>query len=795
MVRKIICIACLILIAGCGGSGGGRDYAVSAAYPDALSQYADQISVKAWLAGSGGEILSAPDDGELDGGVWRFSVEPTGEISSSTLLAVEFWQGAQSPNLVSDANSSDGILLATARIALPTGDVAAEIPSGAYDYSADYDLDGLPNIEELNLGVNPRIADSDGDGVPDGLDVFPSISAESRDTDGDGVGDNADDDIDGDGLLNEDEDLRGTNRFNWDTDGDGAYDGSDNCALAENADQQDADADGRGDVCDDDADSDGLSDSEEARLGTNRLIVDTDGDALGDGAEVSRGSNPLVADTDSDGVGDRTDNCHSASNANQLDIDRDGTGDVCDNDRDGDGLENGRDNCADSANQYQDDQDGDGVGDECDADADNDGVLNDADNCPLKANPGQLRTDADGDSVPIECDLDDSDAGVRGESGAFFVDGTHGRDSARGTKQQPFATIGAALPRAAATGSRVYVAAGSYSTSTLSIPAGAKLYGGFANGEAAISRFATRDVRSTDANYKTTLSRSDASTTLALSANSIVIDGFHIENAAASFDAVEPSATIDVVSGSVSLERNTIKGNLASPRSTGLRVRGGMANVSRCRIEGGGLDARGSVSTAFSIEGGGVQMFNNILIAGQGRFATGLAISNSNPLVVNNTIDARSGSISFGVAEGVEISGASPVFANNIITTGNAPDQYGLSCGGLPPQSASAFRNNLFARFPLDEEASIVRDCDGRDYTTAAFAMGGAAVDSNAYFGGDTFAALLDANYAPVGGGGASDGVDDGLDSSAAAYGGVIRDFNGMARPSGAAYDAGAIER
>ncbi|HXK21169.1 MAG TPA: MarR family transcriptional regulator, partial [Myxococcota bacterium] len=55
----------------------------------------------------------------------------------------------------------------------------------------------------------------------------------------------------------------------------------------------------------DDGDQDGLTDSNEAALGTNPDIADTDGDGLADGAEVhTHGTNPLVFDTDGDGFGD-----------------------------------------------------------------------------------------------------------------------------------------------------------------------------------------------------------------------------------------------------------------------------------------------------------------------------------------------------------------------------------------------------------------------------------------------------------------------------------------------------------
>ena len=53
-----------------------------------------------------------------------------------------------------------------------------------------------------------------------------------------------------------------------------------------------------------DQDGDGLPDSQEAVLGTDKTLVDTDGDGLTDGEEVSLGTNPLAADSDGDGYSD-----------------------------------------------------------------------------------------------------------------------------------------------------------------------------------------------------------------------------------------------------------------------------------------------------------------------------------------------------------------------------------------------------------------------------------------------------------------------------------------------------------
>ncbi|MCX6016406.1 MAG: hypothetical protein NT020_12605, partial [Chloroflexales bacterium] len=53
-----------------------------------------------------------------------------------------------------------------------------------------------------------------------------------------------------------------------------------------------------------DTDGDGLSDQEEALIGTDPNIADTDSDGLNDFAEVQLGTNPQKADTDSDGIND-----------------------------------------------------------------------------------------------------------------------------------------------------------------------------------------------------------------------------------------------------------------------------------------------------------------------------------------------------------------------------------------------------------------------------------------------------------------------------------------------------------
>ena len=67
---------------------------------------------------------------------------------------------------------------------------------------SESDSDGAPDECDAACVALGMAADDDddGDGVVDGSDTFPLDSQESVDTDGDGVGNNADNDDDGDGV-------------------------------------------------------------------------------------------------------------------------------------------------------------------------------------------------------------------------------------------------------------------------------------------------------------------------------------------------------------------------------------------------------------------------------------------------------------------------------------------------------------------------------------------------------------------------------------------------------------------
>ncbi len=106
---------------------------------------------------------------------------------------------------------------------------------------ADMDGDGLLRQEELKIGTNPELSDTDYDGIPDGeeydywMDKFDRTGNENFKPDGD---------ADGDGIIN---------------------------------------------ILDDDSDNDGVTDGIEIDHDSDPTKIDTDGDGLSDFEELNPG--------------------------------------------------------------------------------------------------------------------------------------------------------------------------------------------------------------------------------------------------------------------------------------------------------------------------------------------------------------------------------------------------------------------------------------------------------------------------------------------------------------------------
>ena len=255
-------------------------------------------------------------------------------------------------------------------------------PSDDDEIGVDTDGDGLPDGREAP-------GDTDGDGIPniedpdDDDDGLPTELEVDGDSDGDGDVDAVDPDDDDDGVPTSQELDNGAPR---DTDGDGLpdhRDPDDDDDGIPTADEGTGDPDGDGipNYLDDDSDGDGVPDGQ---LGNG--AADSDGDGLTDTQEAALGSDPTDADSDDDGIPD--------GDEASGDTDADGVPDVLDPDDDGDGRP--------TEDEGAGDLDGDGVPAYLDDDSDDDGIPD--------AEEGD--GDTDGDGLPDWADADDGGLGL-----------------------------------------------------------------------------------------------------------------------------------------------------------------------------------------------------------------------------------------------------------------------------------------------------------------------------------------------------------------------------------------------
>ena len=256
--------------------------------------------------------------------------------------------------------------------------------------------------------------DSDNDNVFDQLDDFPNDTEEWLDTDDDGTGNNADLDDDNDGLSDTEEANLGTDPLDKDTDNDGIEDGLDDLPL-DTSDSIDTDFDGIGNNTDTDDDNDGVADSVDAFPLDVSESVDTDLDGIGNNAD---------SDDDNDGVEDSAD-AFPLDASESVDSDLDGVGNNADSDDDNDGVVDSADAFPLDATESVD-TDLDGIGNNADTDDDNDGVVDSADAFPLDATES---VDTDLDGIGNNADTDDDNDGVVDSADAFPLDASESVDT------------------------------------------------------------------------------------------------------------------------------------------------------------------------------------------------------------------------------------------------------------------------------------------------------------------------------------------------------------------------------
>ena len=127
-------------------------------------------------------------------------------------------------------------------------------------YYVDYTQEGQDVYEKITIsGTIPLCCDCtssqidfDLDGIPNDCDNCPIIKNNNQlDTDSDGIGDACDEDIDGDGILNNEDlcPLFYAPFLNIDSDQDGLGDQCDNCPKVKNPEQKDSNHNGIGDKC------------------------------------------------------------------------------------------------------------------------------------------------------------------------------------------------------------------------------------------------------------------------------------------------------------------------------------------------------------------------------------------------------------------------------------------------------------------------------------------------------------------------------------------------------------------
>lgn len=340
---------------------------------------------------------------------------------------------------------------------------------GVYDYrDVDDDNDGITTKDEGTKDIDadglPNYLDTDDDG-----DGILTKDEGSKDTDTDGLLNYLDVDDDNDGLYTKYENYNGGTPSDDDTDKDGSADyldadddGDGKLSLTENndpnsnhqpEDAKDTDGDKVPDYLDKhdqhspekDNDGDGLTNAQEANLGSNPDSIDSDKDGLPDNLEVGPSLNtpldhdndgiPNIIDPDDDNDSLPTVIENAGKNTPSIDADKDGVFDYIDTDDDNDGVLTKLENY-NGGTPSDDDTDKDGITDYLDADDDGDlistwyenynGNTPTDDDTDKDGRPDYLDADDDNDAILTKYEQPDPNSNGNPDDGLDSdKDGTH----------------------------------------------------------------------------------------------------------------------------------------------------------------------------------------------------------------------------------------------------------------------------------------------------------------------------------------------------------------------------------
>ncbi|SFX39748.1 DUF3289 family protein [Ruminococcus sp. XPD3002] len=152
------------------------------------------------------------------------------------------------------------------------------------EYEIDTDSDGIPDIMEKQLGLNPNKDDTDDDKLNDYFEYVNAVTnPRIADTDGNGVSD-FEEDSDEDGLKNGDEQASNSYAFDKDSDDDGLTDGDEVHKYSTDPTNQDTDGDG-------------LTDYEEVKLGLDPLKISSDGSVNDSEKKIPQTASDATKDT------------------------------------------------------------------------------------------------------------------------------------------------------------------------------------------------------------------------------------------------------------------------------------------------------------------------------------------------------------------------------------------------------------------------------------------------------------------------------------------------------------------